>query len=235
MHGVFRIFALFLLCSGLAGTAGAAEKRYGLTSFESIEVLADVTVEVTARAPVSAVASGPQAALDRLSVEARDGRLVISMRQFAGDDRRARTSGPVTVRVNAANLRAAMLVGVGSLEIDRLQGRQMDIALKGPGRLSVKAIDGDRLAVAMVGNGVMTLGGAVNQARVILSGAGSLDARNLRADTLVNDSEGAGEHIFHAVKSATITTRGNARTIVEGRPTCKVRNIGAGSVVCGGR
>src|SRR3546814_5841281 len=61
--------AAALLCTG---PAIAAEKRYGLTSFETIEVDADVTVEVTARAPVSAVASGSQDALDRLLVEARD-------------------------------------------------------------------------------------------------------------------------------------------------------------------
>src|SRR3546814_3811927 len=49
------------------GPASAAEKRFGLTSFETIEVTADVMVEVVTRAPVSAVATGPQDALDRLS------------------------------------------------------------------------------------------------------------------------------------------------------------------------
>ena len=69
-----------------AGPAWGAEKRYGLTSFETIDVSADVTVEVVTRAPVSAVATGPQDALDRLSVETRDGKLVIGERQFAGDE-----------------------------------------------------------------------------------------------------------------------------------------------------
>ena len=123
-----------------AGPASAAEKRYGLTSFEAIEVTADVAVEVVTRAPVSAVASGPQDALDRLSLESRDGKLVISQRQFAGDDKRGSPRGPVTVRVNAANLTSATLAGAGSLSIDQLKGQRAMVGLRGPGRLTVGRI-----------------------------------------------------------------------------------------------
>src|SRR3546814_14202416 len=73
--------AAALFCTS---TANAAEKRYGLTSFESIQVDADVTVEVSPHAQVSAVASAPQDALDRLLVEARASKLVVTMRRSAG-------------------------------------------------------------------------------------------------------------------------------------------------------
>jgi hypothetical protein len=217
----------------LAVPASGAEKRYGLTSFDAIEVKADVTVEVVNRAPVSAVATGPQDALDRLSVEARDGRLVISERQFAGDEKRVRPRGPVIVRVNAANLRTATLAGAGSLAIDRLAGQRAMVGLRGPGRVSVDTVAADRLQVAMIGNGTMALGGQVKSAQMTLSGANSLDAAGLAVDALVSDSEGAGDHRLRAVKSAAITARGIGRTVVLGRPTCTVRNVGSGSVSCG--
>ncbi|MEQ8309873.1 MAG: head GIN domain-containing protein [Sphingopyxis sp.] len=217
----------------LAVPASGAEKRYGLTSFDAIEVKADVTVEVVNRAPVSAVATGPQDALDRLSVEARDGRLVISERQFAGDEKRVRPRGPVIVRVNAANLSTATLAGAGSLAIDRLAGQRAMVGLRGPGRLSVDTVAADRLQVAMIGNGTMALGGQVKSAQMTLSGANSLDAAELAVDALVSDSEGAGDHRLRAVKSAAITARGIGRTVVLGRPTCTVRNVGSGSVSCG--
>ncbi|PKP98765.1 MAG: DUF2807 domain-containing protein [Alphaproteobacteria bacterium HGW-Alphaproteobacteria-13] len=216
-----------------AAPALAAEKRFGLTSFEAIELLADVDVEVTARAPVSAVATGPQDALDRLEVEARDGRLVISERRFAGDEKRGRARGTVTVRVNAANLRSATLAGAGALRIDTLKGQRVVIGLRGPGRLSVERIDADRLSVATIGNGTMTLGGQAKQAQLMLSGANTVDAGALRIDALVSDSEGAGDHLLHAVKSAAITARGVGRTVVLGRPVCTVRNVGSGTVDCG--
>jgi len=216
-----------------AAPAWGAEKRYGLTSFKAIDVSADVIVEVVTRAPVSAVASGPQDALDRLSVEARDGKLVISERQFAGDEKRRGPRGPVTVRVNAANLSSATLAGAGSLQIDKLKGQRAMVGLRGPGRLTVGQIGADRLTVGMIGNGTMTLGGTAKNAQVMLSGAGALDAGALAVDELISDSEGTGDHILRAVKSAAITARGIGKTVVLGRPVCTVRNVGSGSVTCG--
>ena len=230
---VLRCAAIAAVTLIISGPVSAAEKRYGLTSFEAIEVLADVAVEVTTRAPVSAVATGPQDALDRISVEARDGKLVISERKFAGDEARRAPRVAVTVRINAANLRSAMLAGAGSLQIDRLKGARVAIGLRGPGRLTVGDVSSDRLSVAMVGNGAMTLGGRTKQAQMSLSGAGMLDAGGLAADALTSDSEGAGEHVLHAVKTAVIAARGIGKTTVLGKPVCTVRNIGSGTVACG--
>ena len=224
----FAASALSVLAS-----ASAAEKRYGLTSFEAIELTADVIVEVVTRAPVVAVATGTPAALDRLTVETRDGRLVIGQRQFAGDETRREPPGQVTVRINAANLRSATVVGGGSLRIDTLKGTRVNIGLRGPGRLTVGAITTDRLSVTMIGNGSMTLAGSAKTAQMSLSGAGTLDAGGLLAGELSSDSEGTGDHILHAVKSAAITSRGLGKVVVLGKPVCTVRNIGAGTVQCG--
>ncbi len=228
-----RCAALAATALFLCGPASAAEKRFGLSSFETIEVNADVMVEVVNRAPVSAVATGPQDSLDRLSIEARDGKLLISERQFAGDEKRRAPRGPVTVRVNAANLRSATLGGAGSLQVDALKGQRAMVGLRGPGRLTVGRITADRLSVAMLGNGTMTLGGAAKQAQMTLSGAGMVDAGGLAVDELISDSEGAGDHILRAIKSAAITARGIGKTVVLGRPVCTVRNVGSGSVTCG--
>ena len=213
--------------------AAAAEKRFGLTSFEAIEVNADYVVEVTTRAPVGAVATGPQDALDRLTIDARDGRLVIGQRQFAGDAERRATRGAVTIRINAANLRSATMGGAGSMQIDQMKGTRVTVGLRGPGTLSVGAIATDRLSVAMIGNGTMTLGGTAKQAQMTVSGAGMFDAGALRVDMLTFDGEGAGDHRLQAVKTAAVTARGVGKTVVLGKPVCTVRNVGAGSVQCG--
>ncbi|MCW0198527.1 head GIN domain-containing protein [Sphingopyxis sp.] len=233
MTSYSRLAAVAAAALLLSGPAAAAEKRYGLTSFETIEVGADVDVEVVSRAPVSAVATGSADALDRLTLETRDGRLVIGEKKYAGDENRRTPPGAVTIRVNAANLRAATLAGAGSLKIDRLKGARVTIGLRGPGRVSVDAIDADRLSVAMIGNGTMTLAGKAKQGQMTLSGAGMVDAGRLSVDALVSDSEGAGDHIFNAVKTAAVTTRGVGKTVVLGRPACTVRNLGSGTVSCG--
>lgn len=228
-----RCAALAAAALLFAAPASAAEKRFGLTSFEAIEVNADYIIEVTTRAPVGAVATGPQDALDRLSVEARDGRLVIGERKFAGDENRRAPRGAVTIRINAATLRSATMGGAGSLQIDRMKGNRVVVGLRGPGKLAVGAIETDRLSVAMIGNGTMTLGGTAKQAQMTLSGAGLFDAGTLAVDELTFDSEGAGDHMLNAVKRAAVTTRGIGKTVVLGRPVCTVRNLGSGSVQCG--
>jgi hypothetical protein len=228
-----RLAAIAAIASLSAAPASAADKRFGLTVFDTIEVSADIAVEVVTRAPVSAVASGPSDALDRLVLENRDGRLVISERKYAGDERRNAPRGAVTLRINAANLQTATLVGAGSLKIDRLKGQRVAIGLRGPGSLTVGDVAADRLAVAMVGNGTMTLAGKAKQGQMSLSGASMLDAGKLAIDELSIDSEGAGDHLLNAVKSANVTARGIGKTIVLGRPVCTVRNIGSGSVTCG--
>lgn len=232
--------ALMTRCAALAATAlcvaapsSAAEKRFGLSSFEAIEVTADVVVEVVNRAPVSAVATGSPAALDRLTVETRDGKLVIGQKIYAADEKRGQPLEPVTLRINAANLRSATLVGAGSLQIDQLKGTRVTIGLRGPGQLTVGTVASDRLGVTMIGNGTMTLGGTAKTAQMTLSGAGVVDAGKLKVDALVSDSEGTGDHIFNAVKSAAITARGVGKTVVLGRPVCTVRNAGSGTVQCG--
>lgn len=228
-----RSAALAVVVLFAAAPVAAAEKRFGLTSFDAIEINADYIVEVTTRAPVGAVAIGPQDALDRLIVEARDGRLVIGQRQFAGDADRRGPRGAVTIRINAVNLRAATMGGAGSLSIDRLKGARVTIGLRGPGSLAVGAIAADRLSVAMFGNGTMTLGGTARQAQMTTSGAGVFDAGALKVDMLAFDGEGAGDHRLHAVKSAAVTARGVGKTVVLGKPVCTIRNVGAGSVQCG--
>ena len=233
MTSSLRLAAIAAAALLLSGAATAAEKRYGLTSFEAIEVGADVDVEVVTRAPVSAVATGSTDALDRLTLETRDGRLVIGEKKYAGDENRRTSPGPVTIRVNAANLRAATLAGAGALRIDRLRGARVTIGLRGPGRVSVDAIDADRLSVAMIGNGTMTLAGKAKQGQMTLSGAGVVDAGKLTVDDLVSDSEGAGDHILNAIRTAAVTTRGVGKTVVLGRPACTVRNLGSGTVSCG--
>lgn len=228
-----RSAALAVVVLFAAAPAAAAEKRFGLTSFDAIEINADYIVEVTTRAPVGAVATGPQDALDRLIVEARDGRLVIGQRQFAGDAERRAPRGAVTIRINAANLRSATMGGAGSMRIDQMKGTRVTVGLRGPGTLSVGAIATDRLSVAMIGNGTMTLGGTAKQAQMTVSGAGMFDAGALKVDMLTFDGEGAGDYRMHAVKTAAVTARGVGKTVVLGKPVCTVRNVGAGSVQCG--
>lgn len=233
MVGFEKLSAAALAALLLASPAEAAEKSFGLTGFDTIVLNADYVVEVTTRAPVRVVAVGSPDALDRVSIEASNGKLTISEKRFAGDEKRSNSGSPVTIRVNATVLRQATMAGAGSLTIDQMRGASVNLGLRGPGKMVVGKLTADRLSVALVGNGTMMLSGTAKKANIIASGSGVIDAGALPVTDLITDSEGTGEHRFNAVRTAAITARGIGKTVVLGRPTCTVRNAGSGSVVCG--
>lgn len=225
--------AAALLAAGLAVPSVAAEKRFGLTSFERVELLVDANVEIIPEAPVSALATGDQNALDRLVMETRDGRLVISMRRYAGDDKRVALGGPLHLRLYAPSLRAVSVVGAGTVRVGRLRGQRVMIALQGPGSIDVADITADQLALNMVGNGRIRAAGKVKQAQMNLAGASQLQGAALLVDDVTLQNEGAGDHHLTVLKRAKITSRGAGRIAIDGRPSCAVENMGIGSVICG--
>ena len=235
--------AVLLLGGGLASFAfpssafsyqsSNAERRFGLTAFHSVEIQTDAVVEIVPTSPISAVASGPRDKLDRLHVEARDGRLRVESRKFAGDDRRKNSSGPLRITIHAPLVQHISVVGGGDVRVQQMRGQRLSVALRGPGRLGVDGIKGDRLTVQMLGNGSMALSGEVKQMQAHLSGDNRLAAKDLRADDLNLVAEGVGDHHLHAVKRAAITARGVGRVQVDGRPSCNVQNMSGGSVQCG--
>jgi hypothetical protein len=228
---------------GLAGAAGlfltplspvaAAEKHFGLTSFHQVELHVDADVEIVHRSPVAAMASGDQAALDRLDVEARDGRLIIRMRQYAGDERRANRREPLCIKISASGLRSLSIMGGGRVQVDRLSGPTLSLSLFGPGVMRVGQVTADRLKINMIGNGQLQLAGRAKQAEMLLAGASQVAGADLRVDDLTLQNDGAGDHQVTAVKRANITARGAGRVLISGQPSCTVQNAGSGTVQCG--
>lgn len=173
---------------------------------------------------MSAVATGSQDALDRLTVENRDGRLVIGMRQFAGDDRRGSSPGARFCSASTPRHCNRQRWWARGRFLDGMKGQRVALGLRGPGKLSVDAVDTDRLAVAMIGNGTRSARRQGEAGADDAVGFGVVDAGKLAVDGLISDSEGTGDHIFNAVKSAAITARGSGKAVVLERPVCTVRN-----------
>jgi hypothetical protein len=225
--------AALALVGASSPLANAAEKRFGLTNFDRVELRTDAVLEIVTRSPVFALASGSQDAIDRLQIEARDGRLIINSLKFAGDERRRKDVQPLKIQLSAPMLRELMVVGSGDVHAAQLRGAQINIGLRGSGRVRVDQILGDRMALQMVGNGSMTLSGQVKQATVQLSGANQLNGQSLALDDLTMEADGVGDHQLRAMKRAAITVRGTTNVDVAGRPVCTVRNMGSGTILCG--
>jgi len=225
-------FLVGLVAALAALPATAAERRIGLTSFDRIVVEGDYLVEVTGSTRVGAVATGEPGALDLLSIEVRDRTLIIRRKPLGEWASQAGETEPVTIRLTAAGLRQATMVGGGVLSVRGIKAAELKLSLTGPGRLESAAIDVDRLSVSLTGSGSATLAGAASTFDVRVTGAGSLDARELMSDNLTLVSEGAANSLFNARRTAELVTRGIGRVEVFGKAPCTVKGKGVGSVTC---
>src|SRR5690349_16146626 len=75
IFGFVALLPIVVACS--SGSAVAATRNYGLTSFDRIQVTGPFDVHVHVGGSPSARATGPQEAIDRLSVEQHGNQLVI--------------------------------------------------------------------------------------------------------------------------------------------------------------
>lgn len=221
------------LAAALATPAQADTRRYGLTSFERIEVFGDMVVEVTPSSRIAAVAEASRANLETLSIEVNDRTLVIRQAAAGPYGPRTSTGGPIIIRLTAQNLEQVMLRGSGQIRVTGLRGDNVRVDLDGAGRIDASVPAGTVVTARSIGAGEIVLTGATRTLSVIVNGAGSVDASAMLSRDLTVRANGTGASRFAAASTATIFSGGSANVAVVGHARCSVTNIGAGTVVCG--
>lgn len=213
--------------------AAAAERRYSVTDFDRVQVDGPYQVTLTTGRSSAAIASGSQQALDRVSVEVQGRTLRIRPNRSAWGGYPGDNAGPVKVQVGVRDLRAAMVTGSGSLNIDKAKGLRLDLSVSGSGTLGLADADADVLFIGLLGSGKITLGGRAKQLRATIQGTGDFDGRGLKADDVQINADTAGTIAVAAVRSAKIRATGQGDVAISGSPACTVEALGAGAVRCG--
>ncbi|MEQ1688858.1 MAG: DUF2807 domain-containing protein [Sphingopyxis sp.] len=216
-----------------AAPASADTRRYGLTSFDRIEVLGDMIVEIIPDYRISAVAEASRSALETLSLEVNDRTLVVRQVAEGPYGPRRAADGPTRIRLRAPALQQVMLRGSGQISAGQLRGQNIAINVDGPGQVRASVLRGETIHLRVVGTGEITISGHARDLTATITGAGSIDAGALVVRDLTVRSSGSGSSRFAASHSASIVAGGSANVDVTGHARCEIRNIGAGTVVCG--
>lgn len=200
------------LAAGAIGAAMIADteaetERPALPPFGSISI-AGVTQLEFSEAPTQSVrAIASAAVLKRLSLTVTAGVLHVGMKSgtmFHG-------GGKPRLMVTAPRLDSVTVSGVASGTVSGLTGTSFRLAIRGTGSMIVT--------------------GAVARADLIVSGAGTIDARKLVADDLRVDISGAGSMHGYARRSADVAVSGvGSATIAGDPPSRRVSKSGVGSV-----
>jgi len=232
--GMGRLAFAMLLALSLAAPLSAAERRYPVTDFDRIEVDGPYLVRLTTGRTSLAVATGPQAGIDRLTVEVSGQTLRIRRNRSGWTGTPGAQQGQIEIAVTTRGLRAARLIGPGRLEIDRLAGMRADLGVEGSGELVVNGVATDVLNMRLAGSGRLAARGRTRQLNGVFEGSGNVDASGLQAQDVVAATTSFGEVALSAARTARITASGRGAVTVAGRPACTVLGPSADQVRCGG-
>jgi hypothetical protein len=225
-------FTVLLPLAACTSSAVAATRNYGVTSFSHMRIAGPFDVHVRVGGSPSAHATGPQEALDRLSVEQNGDTLVVKPLPGGWGGSFGSWHGKVVVEVTAPSLDNLAMSGSGGVTVDRVKGDSLDLALSGSGDLNVAAIDVNRLSATMTGSGDMTLVGKARQAKTTLTGSGDLKAGDLASDDAVASLIGSGDLAVGARHTATVNLAGSGDIDIAGPATCTIARSGSGDVHC---
>jgi peptidoglycan hydrolase-like protein with peptidoglycan-binding domain len=222
-------FALF----AAAGSAGAAERRYTVTDFDRVQVEGPYQVTLLTGLTGGARAEGSAEALDRVSVDVQGNTLRVRPNRSAWGGYPGDRTGPVRISVTTRDLRAASVIGSGSLGIDRAKGLRVDVSVSGSGRLSVGAVDADNLVVGLLGSGRITLAGHARALKATIQGSGDLAASGLRAEDAQLTADTAGSVAVEVARTVKLKASGSGDVEILGNASCTLEGEAVGEVRCG--
>jgi hypothetical protein len=229
-----RAMRTFLLAaaiaSGLASPALGETRHFGITGFTKVRVDGPYVVKLRTGIAPFASATGPAAALDRLSIAVRGDTLIVAPDASGWGGYPGKDPGRVTVELGTHEMSAAWVNGAGALDIDKVQGLSFTLSVQGSGSGTIDQVAVDQFSVGVMGTANASLAGRAAKLTAIVRGISSVDARQLAAKDATLAAEGAATIKASVSNSAKINASGPAMVTLSGGAACNVTASGAASV-----
>lgn len=216
----------------VAAPAAAQERTIPITDFDRIVVEGPFEVRLVRGNVTRATVSGARSSQDAISLDMQGQTLRIRRNPNVWGSARGAPAAPARVTLSTRSLRAARVIGAGSLSIDGISGQRLDLALEGSGRISGSALQIDQLSAGLRGTGIISLAGAAARLTADIQGAGAFDARSLRVENATLGAATSGSVALTVQRTATVTASGVGEVEVDGPAACTVSGRSAGNVRC---
>jgi hypothetical protein len=169
--------------------------------------------------------SAPQAALQRLTSEVTDGRLVLSSNGFWG------SSGPIAYLLQTDHLDAVTVRGSGGVTGSGVTGDTLTITIEGSGDVRLDGLDATDVTVRVAGSGDVDLSGDAQRLTVVIGGSGSVSAFDLRARDVEAEVDGSGSVRVNPIGRLDVRIVGSGNVVYDGDPMLSTQIAGSGDVV----
>ena len=201
----FALSAVFALSAcGVRGSGVRKTEKRDLPAFTSIETSGAFEVEVTCQKAASVEIEADDNLLSLIETEVRDGVLHITT------TRHYSATGAILLRISLPNLAGVKSTGAGTFRISDLKN--------------------DNFAVSSMGAATVMVSGQSNALTISSTGAGKIDAHNLRANRADVRVTGAAAVEVNASDQLDVTVSGAGRVTYAGNPKVNKHVSGAGQV-----
>jgi hypothetical protein len=225
-----RTFLIAAAAIATAGSAGAATRNFGITSFQKVHVDGPYKVMLSTGVAPFATATGSPAALDRVAIEMRGDTLLVHGNLDSWGGYPGKDVGPVEIRLGTHDLSAGWVAGSGMLAIDRAEGLAFDLSVQGSGSGEIRSANVDQLNVSVVGTASARVSGDASKLTAVVRGISALDASALQTKDATLGADGAATIAADVTNSLTLDANGPATVRIAGGPACTLRVSGSADV-----
>jgi len=221
---------LMVAAAFIGSPAAAADRTYTVPGFDQVRVTGPYRVRLTTGVAPFARASGSTQALDGVSIEVNGQILSVRRNPSTSSGYPGQPAGPVEIEVGTHDLRSAVVVGSGSLDIDAVKALSFSLIVEGAGSARVGKLDVDQLKLSASGTASASLAGSAKSATLLVRGISSLDGAALAVKDAVIGSEGPAMVRVNVSNTAKIEAKGASQVVLDGSPACTVAAAGAATV-----
>lgn len=182
-------------------------------------------VVVTEGDELAITVSGDQEAIESLRFNLDDGTLGI-MREKS-----AKAEGVATIAVTMPPAREIVLAGSGDIRAPILVD-EAEVNIAGSGTVAIDRVRSRTLDVNVMGSGTLSAAGTAEQLDFNVAGSGVLKARALKVERAEINIAGSGGGEFASDGRVEARIAGSGDVTVYGRADCSVKAMGSGTVRC---
>ena len=220
-----KILAIALFVS--FGQISFGQQSYDLSGFSSVSFGVPGTCSVRQGNSFEVKIDGDDDDLDRLEVEVKGDRLVISSRKGNWNW----NSGKIKARITMPKIEGLSVSGSGELVTDgRINVGDLDMSVSGSGDIRAQ-LDGSVIDGRISGSGKIIASGTANEIELSISGSGKFDGEDLKAQTVKARISGSGNARGYASEEVDATISGSGTVYYTGNPERKYsRASGSGKL-----
>ena len=227
--GILIIGTFLMTACGLRTIQGSGDsitESRDVSGFDSISLSGIGRVIITQGDDESLIIEADDNLMEYITSEVRDGKLELDFTDIVRFD----PIPSIVFRVNVNDLNALESVGVGALEMEKLNTDQLEISTSGTGVITIDELTVTDLVVVADGTGSIKLAGTAETQEIKLIGTGDYEAPDLESQTAAVDVTGTGSVEIWVLDSLDVVITGVGEVSYFGRPNETQSITGTGSV-----